>query len=563
MEHKFYTDNFERLLREQTDNFKMQPSKKVWQGIYNNVHPSRRLPSILMSLVLITSLLLLGYLNTRNSKPAPALLADAAGKNGSTPASANATPTAANNNINIASPGAAAPAGNQPITLNGNNSNTRNVPVININRNNNFVSRNNNRNNRNNKSGTAPVIPFTTAVNNNTISNTPAAPADALLAAAAERPVTVADNLSPVSSVVMRAGVVPGKSSAAAGEPGAKDANTVAPEEEINSTEDTKTTAGNTTAATTANNSNTVTGLSEKTITVAPAPVGQAETTPPTARDKDRVAAQAAAKRFSPTKEELGWMEDFALHNKQPRKRWKGKLDWQVYASGGFTYRTLFDKNEYPVNNTANTPLNRINMNGSVSHKPGLHLQAGAAVLYSLSRNLRFKTGLQLDYTNYYIYAYETTHPISTTLTLTDINTGIPIRHPRSSSLFNANGDGDAILNSSTYQLSVPVGLDLKLAGSDRLKWYAGATIQPTILLGSRSFLLSSDHQNYIAENSLARKFNLNAGIETFASYKTGNYTLQFGPQVRYQLLSTNIQRYTTVEKLFSYGVKFGFIKAF
>ena len=51
------SDNFERMLREKADEFKMYPSARVWHSIYNNMHPSRRWPSFTMSIVLIAMLL--------------------------------------------------------------------------------------------------------------------------------------------------------------------------------------------------------------------------------------------------------------------------------------------------------------------------------------------------------------------------------------------------------------------------------------------------------------------------------------------------------------------------
>src|SRR6187551_755412 len=64
MEKEFYTDEFEQLIKEKADQFRMYPSKRVWHSIYNNLHPSRRWPSVVMSLLLLTSLSLIGYLNT-------------------------------------------------------------------------------------------------------------------------------------------------------------------------------------------------------------------------------------------------------------------------------------------------------------------------------------------------------------------------------------------------------------------------------------------------------------------------------------------------------------------
>ena len=67
MERKFYTDNFEKLLKENADQFKMYPSKKVWHGLYNDLHPGKRWPSITMSILFLFSLVIIGHLNTGNN----------------------------------------------------------------------------------------------------------------------------------------------------------------------------------------------------------------------------------------------------------------------------------------------------------------------------------------------------------------------------------------------------------------------------------------------------------------------------------------------------------------
>lgn len=67
MDTNFYTDEFEQLIKEKADQFRMYPSRRVWHSIYNNLHPSRRWPSFAMSIFLITSLLLIGHLNTSDN----------------------------------------------------------------------------------------------------------------------------------------------------------------------------------------------------------------------------------------------------------------------------------------------------------------------------------------------------------------------------------------------------------------------------------------------------------------------------------------------------------------
>src|ERR1017187_5399249 len=66
MERRFSMIDFEQSLKEHADEFKMIPSKRVWHGIYNDMHPGRRWPSVTMSLLLIFTLVFIGYLNTHN-----------------------------------------------------------------------------------------------------------------------------------------------------------------------------------------------------------------------------------------------------------------------------------------------------------------------------------------------------------------------------------------------------------------------------------------------------------------------------------------------------------------
>src|SRR6266550_4701381 len=74
MERRFFTNDFEQSgdfeqsLKEHADKFQMVPSKKVWHGIYNDLHPGKRWPSVTMSLLLIFTLVVIGHLNTNNSR---------------------------------------------------------------------------------------------------------------------------------------------------------------------------------------------------------------------------------------------------------------------------------------------------------------------------------------------------------------------------------------------------------------------------------------------------------------------------------------------------------------
>src|SRR5688572_7305515 len=42
MERNFYNDDFEQLVRQKADQYKMYPSDQVWKGIYKSIHGRRR-----------------------------------------------------------------------------------------------------------------------------------------------------------------------------------------------------------------------------------------------------------------------------------------------------------------------------------------------------------------------------------------------------------------------------------------------------------------------------------------------------------------------------------------
>ena len=63
MEIKFDMDNFEHSLKQHADEFSMIPSKRVWNGVYNSLHPGSKWPSLTMVLIFLLTLVGIGPLN--------------------------------------------------------------------------------------------------------------------------------------------------------------------------------------------------------------------------------------------------------------------------------------------------------------------------------------------------------------------------------------------------------------------------------------------------------------------------------------------------------------------
>jgi hypothetical protein len=62
--------NFEQSIKDQADQFLIFPSKKIWRGLYNNLHPGSTWPSFAMGLVFILTLVSIGHLNSPESRRA-------------------------------------------------------------------------------------------------------------------------------------------------------------------------------------------------------------------------------------------------------------------------------------------------------------------------------------------------------------------------------------------------------------------------------------------------------------------------------------------------------------
>jgi hypothetical protein len=116
-------------------------------------------------------------------------------------------------------------------------------------------------------------------------------------------------------------------------------------------------------------------------------------------------------------------------------------------------------------------------------------------------------------------------------------------------------------LRNQYFEFALPIGLEYRLWGNDKIQLNVAGTIQPTYLLNRNTYLISTDFENYTREPSLVRRWNLNTSAEIFISYKTGGLKWQVGPQFRYQLLSSYINKYPIHEYLMEYGIKIGVAK--
>jgi hypothetical protein len=538
MARNLYTDDFEKMLKDKSDEFRMYPSKRVWHSIYNDLHPSRKWPSVAMSMLLVISLLLIGYLNTSDNISNKIFARNESVQSGNDHRSAgnskNKKHVALNPDEAIYNVPDDANDNTSASSTDNTVSSLTNTNTVAITENNNSVTDNTNN--------ASPGNLLTDDQSNNISATTTKATviADNNIVAKMDNYINSNQLLTDVMSMNKNKKAKQGNAGKDIVTEDLVNANT------RESNKDLINKPGNT------NSSNSSIVKDDKHT------VAKNEKTPVK-------ATNTTLTKVYPN-DEKSWIEDYAFHNKSSRKKWKDHTDMEFYFTPGIQYRKLGSNTNFEpsvVTSLTATPPPSNDVNKSVRQKPSMGLEAGFGISYAFAKNLKFKAGLQLNYTSYAVTASETNHPVLTTLLLNDLNTGYSYLSPRSTTLTNIPNLNSVTLYNQTYQVSVPIGIAVKIAGKNKLSWYAGATVQPTFVMGAKNHLPSSDYQNYVEDPSLLRKWNLNTAFETYINYKMGGYSLQVGPQFRYQTLSTYSKKYTISEKLYNMGLKIGLVKSF
>lgn len=522
MENEFYTDEFEQLLKEKADQFSMYPSKRVWHSIYNNLHPSRRWPSVVISLFFISSLMFIGYLNTGENSITRQINNSSSI---STISIEEITPPSQkiNNKTRVLSYSKAAlqaeaqynNAFEDVIT---NETDFYTYTIVKSNRPPYLI-------NALTASSDIKLSTATPETNNNQ-----------------EGVVQTVNTYIKSNQIFADIAVSNKKNKTGSSKPSDKNKTENTPYK--GNTDDLNLpSAIDATAILNTSDKQAETGLTKTT---------EAKITPDSKDINENNALKA---------EEKAWIENYAFQNKPAAKKWKGRLGYQFYITPAVNYRKLTTK----VKGSA-TPFANGDINNSISQKPGFGFEAGLGLNYAVAKRLQIKAGLQFNYTNYNISADQASHPITTTILMNDPSTGYSYSAARTSTTsntFNTPAARPVTLHNRTYQVSVPIGFGYKLSSQDNVEWFAGATVQPSYYFGGKAHLISTDLKSYVSDPSTINSWNLNLGFETYMNFKLGTYNFQVGPQVRYQVNSTYKKNLALIEKPYAIGLKFGLTKGF
>jgi hypothetical protein len=259
------------------------------------------------------------------------------------------------------------------------------------------------------------------------------------------------------------------------------------------------------------------------------------------------------------------FMEDDIFYNLKRGSLFKKKTSLHYYVTPSVGFRTLKQKTMLTnINSATATPLSvsapvqQGNINDKVSQSYAVNMEAGAGMSYKITKKLALTAGVQFNYTNYVSYASRLQHTEVADLYLV-ARTG-NYEEQRASSFANTVNSNYAVLNNTTVQFSVPVGLEYNIVSGKKITWQIGGTLQPGIIASGKGYALSSDNTHYIEDKTLLSNTVLNSSLQTTISYRTKNGVSIFaGPQMRYQLTDTHKSKYNYSERLYNYGVKLGF----
>ena len=249
-----------------------------------------------------------------------------------------------------------------------------------------------------------------------------------------------------------------------------------------------------------------------------------------------------------------------SVTNSYQRQKHSPRFNWQLHFTPTISYRSLQEDQKFIAQarmSLSAAPTATPELNNVITHRPDLGMQLGLTGTYPLGKRIDLVAGLQFNVSKYDIKAFNYPSEVATIALMNSWGGSTAVSTLTS---FRSNGFMAKAnwLRNYYYSLSVPLGLEWRILGKKQNHWGFSTTIQPTYVVGNRSYMISMDYQNYAEVPYLINKWNMNVGFETYAKFSIGKNDFRIGPQVRYQLFSSFKKGYPVSEHLYDFGVKLG-----
>ena len=236
------------------------------------------------------------------------------------------------------------------------------------------------------------------------------------------------------------------------------------------------------------------------------------------------------------------------------------RFDFRFYFTPSVSYRHLKEQNQTTPQevNTVSLESNKIKPSQAIHQNPAIGYETGFGLGYRLNKKFTLTGGFQFNISQYKIDAFlYKDEPVVLTLDEGKFSSTINTV----SSLRSISGSTPLTIKNRYYQISMPLGIDWMAWTNNKLSWGLAGSLQPTYTFDKQPLIISSNYKNYTDGSVYVRNWNINANLESYFGYTTGSYRWQLGPQVRYQLLSSLVDKYPNHEYLINYGLKIGVVK--
>lgn len=512
MERRFDMSDFEQSLKDHADQFKLIPSKRVWNGIYNNLHPGSKWPSISVAIIFLITLVTIGSLNNSPVENKTNIIEEINSQNETISNSLSSSKNEIEKN-DVDKKSLNEKVEKNDLAMKTNSaaiSSEENISSKHKTAQHNFVNENtgilNEQQILSKTNATVDKLSTDVSKNNNQVSDKTAFSF-----------LESTENLKS-NSIDQSVGF----------------SN---PENEIIFT--------------------TYPFISfENDFAI---PVSDQKTLSPNASFKtfDLVNAPVI-----PAEENLGLnsTENNEIAQKLLKKKNKN-VEWTFYITPLMSSVSFDKKTIHPTSQNPSSIVvlaNQSQPEAHLIHNARLGFETGADVAFHLSKKFKFITGGKLNYSSYnnisnYI------HPTFATLILND-KAG-PYAQDYVTHYGNGQSNSQVSLTNYAIEAAIPFGLQYIVWKNGKIQIDLASTIEPSAILKGDAFIISSNGGYYVNDPSLIRKLNLSANFGSFITFSGKKIKWHIGPDFRYQLLSTYKNIYSSKEHFLDYGIRIGISK--
>jgi hypothetical protein len=538
MERRFDMTNFEQSLKDQADQFEMVPSRRVWHGIYNDLHPGSKWPSIAMALVFLFTLLGIGHLNNSSRQFSGVINPSENNEPGIN--TEQSSPASVNSIVKIPKVDSHQNGISQIISVDGDNNVPANYEDL--------VAAGIQKSQFANpvKTG-AKVIPlFANRIS--TEENTMAYKVGVVekkLPATSKSSLTIGENV-PVN---LQQSILTGSDS--------KEQKVNAENITTNNIGDTKTENADKNLIEVGNNSYPGLAINNEVTENYLPSFATGNLNLATVDHANIMDVKGKQNNLSKEKS-MSTHAGNKMAAKSHKKR-NEKIRWLYYVTPSITTASFIGKGFQPVinPNASQIILQTGQPSSGMVYKARLGYEVGTQMSYTFLKNLQFLAGVHLSYSGFNVISNQV-HPTFATLLLKDESSGLPYAKNYITHYGNGEGQNQISLANYSLQVSIPVGFQYALFDNHKIQIQLASTIEPSLVMKSNSFIISSDQRYYVNDPDLLRKVNLNGNIGSYVTFTSNKVHWQVGPNVRYQLLSTYKNLYPVNEHLIDYGIRIG-----